>query len=158
VYGEGQNIWDKYRNVIGIFMRQILEGKPLTIFGDGEQTRAFTYIDDVAPIITRSVYDHGVYGEVFNVGSDDIYTVNELSKLVCEVMGVEADIVHLRERKEVKHAYSDHSKLSKFFDLPEPVGLREGLERMAAWVKFIGWREMEDYVEKEITFNLPEGW
>ena len=55
VYGENQNIGDRYRNVIGIFMNQIMQGQPMTIFGDGSQTRAFSYIDDVAPIIARSV-------------------------------------------------------------------------------------------------------
>ena len=69
VYGEHQNIGDKYRNVIGIFMNQILLGKPLTIFGDGEQTRAFSYIDDVAPTIARSVLVPEAYGEVFNVAA-----------------------------------------------------------------------------------------
>src|ERR1700741_4410465 len=54
VYGEFQNIGDKYRNVVGIFMNQILQGKPLTIFGDGLQQRAFSYIDDVAPVIARA--------------------------------------------------------------------------------------------------------
>lgn len=54
VYGERQNIGDKYRNVIGIFMNQILTGQPMTIFGNGEQTRAFSYIDDVAPIIAKA--------------------------------------------------------------------------------------------------------
>jgi UDP-glucose 4-epimerase len=55
VYGENQNIGDKYRNVIGIFMNQIMQEKPMTIFGDGEQTRAFSYIDDVAPHIANCV-------------------------------------------------------------------------------------------------------
>ena len=55
VYGERQNIDDKYRNVIGIFMSQIMQGKPLTIFGDGKQTRAFSYIKCVSPIIARSI-------------------------------------------------------------------------------------------------------
>ena len=51
VYGENQNLGDRYRNVIGIFMNQIMQGRPMTIFGDGKQTRAFSYIDDVAPVI-----------------------------------------------------------------------------------------------------------
>src|ERR1700689_2348541 len=55
VYGERQNIGDRYRNVVGIFMNQILRGEPMTIFGDGTQIRAFTHIDDVAPIIAGSV-------------------------------------------------------------------------------------------------------
>lgn len=54
VYGENQNIGDRFRNVIGIFMREIMENKPLTIFGDGNQKRAFSYIDDVAPYIAKS--------------------------------------------------------------------------------------------------------
>ena len=55
VYGEFQNIGDRYRNVIGIFMNQIMQGQPMTIFGDGKQTRAFSYIDDVAPVIAASI-------------------------------------------------------------------------------------------------------
>ena len=65
VYGEYQNIGDRYRNVVGIFMNQLMQGKDLTVFGDGEQTRAFSYIDDVAPIIARSVHVEGAYNEVF---------------------------------------------------------------------------------------------
>ena len=58
VFGERQNIGDKYRNVIGIFMNQILQNKPLTVFGDGEQSRAFSYIGDVAPIIANSINEN----------------------------------------------------------------------------------------------------
>ena len=59
VYGERQNIGDRYRNVVGIFMNQILQGEPMTIFGDGEQTRAFSYIGDVAPVIAEAIDDPG---------------------------------------------------------------------------------------------------
>lgn len=158
VYGEHQNIGDKYRNVIGIFMNQILLGKPLTIFGDGEQTRAFSYIDDVAPVIARSVLNPDAYGEVFNVGGDQPYTVNELARVVCEEMGVEPDIIHLAARKEVKHAFASHDKVRRFFDLPEPVPLREGIARMAAWVRRVGSRKTQDFADIEIPFGLPEGW
>ena len=65
VYGEHQNIVDKYRNVIGIFMNQILNNQPLSVFGDGLQTRAFSYIDDVAPIIASAPSVPKAYGEVF---------------------------------------------------------------------------------------------
>lgn len=158
VYGEHQNIGDKYRNVIGIFMNQILSGKPLTIFGDGEQTRAFSYIDDVAPVIARSVLNPRAYGEVFNVGGDQPYTVNELARVVCEEMGVEPDIIHLAARKEVKHAFSTHDKARRYFDLPAPVPLREGIARMAAWVHRVGSRKTRDFADIEVPFGLPEGW
>ena len=87
VYGERQNIADKYRNVIGIFMNQILRGEPLTVFGDGEQTRAFSYIDDVAPVIARSVERRDSYNKIFNVGADTPYSVNALARAVANAFG-----------------------------------------------------------------------
>ncbi|PWH19531.1 MAG: UDP-glucose 4-epimerase [Ardenticatenia bacterium] len=158
VYGEHQNIGDKYRNVIGIFMNQILSGQPLTIFGDGEQTRAFSYIDDVAPIIAQSVFNERAYGEVFNVGADQPYTVNYLAHVVCQAMGVEPNTVHLPPRNEVKHAFSSHEKVKQFFDVPEPVPLEEGVARMAAWVQRVGSRKTREFANIEIPRGLPAGW
>ena len=86
VYGELQNIGDKYRNVIGIFMNKIMRDEPLFIFGDGEQTRAFTHIADVAPHIARSVDIPETSCEIFNVGSDKQVSVNELADLVMTAM------------------------------------------------------------------------
>jgi UDP-glucose 4-epimerase len=158
VYGEHQNIGDKYRNVIGIFMNQLLQGQPLTIFGDGEQTRAFSYIDDVAPVIARSVLTPGAYGETFNVGGDQPYTVNELVRVVSESMGIAPQIIHLPERKEVKHAFSSHDKVRQFFDVPPSVSLKEGVGRMAAWARQVGRRKTKDFAAIEIPTGLPEGW
>jgi UDP-glucose 4-epimerase len=93
VYGERQNIGDKYRNVVGIFMNQILQGKPMTVFGDGSQTRAFSYIGDVAPIIAEAVDVPEAYNQIFNIGADQPYSVNELAS-VAMAMGVQA-IIHL---------------------------------------------------------------
>ena len=64
VYGEYQNLGDKYRNVVGIFMNQLMQGKPLTIFGDGEQKRAFSYVGDIAPHVANCVNVPAAYGEV----------------------------------------------------------------------------------------------
>ena len=77
VYGENQNLGDRYRNVIGIFMNQIMQGQPMTIFGDGKQTRAFSYIDDVAPVIAASIARPACYNQVYNVGADKTYSVAE---------------------------------------------------------------------------------
>jgi UDP-glucose 4-epimerase len=70
VYGERQNIGDRYRNVVGIFMNQILRGEPMTIFGDGTQVRAFTHISDVAPMIASAVDVRAARNEIFNIGAD----------------------------------------------------------------------------------------
>ena len=158
VYGENQNIGDKYRNVIGIFMNQIMQGEPLTIFGDGEQTRAFSYIDDVAIPISQSVNKPGAYNQVFNIGADKPYTVNELAKVIGKSFDTEPNIKYLRARNEVQHAYSDHEKAHEVFGQGSAISLEEGVGRMAAWAKEVGARKSAVFGNIEITEKLPEGW
>ena len=158
VYGEHQNIGDRYRNVVGIFMNQILQGKAMTIFGNGEQTRAFSYIDDVAPVIARAPLSEKALGETFNVGGDTASTVNELAQVVARAMGVDPRIEHLHARSEVKHAFASHEKVRRFFDLPRPVPLDFGIARMAAWTKQVGSRQTKPFAAVEINRGLPDGW
>jgi UDP-glucose 4-epimerase len=159
VYGERQNIADKYRNVIGIFMNQLLQGKPMTVFGDGLQTRAFSYIDDVAPLIARAPLVPNAMNNVFNVGADTPYTVLELAKSVAAAFGQQVTITHLEPRNEVVHAFSDHSKVKRIFGpLQAPVPLDIGIRRMAAWVKSHGPRPSVDFRGIEIERKLPSIW
>ena len=88
VYGPRQNIGDRYRNVVGIFMNQILQDQPMTIFGDGTQTRAFSYIDDVAPVMAAAIDVPRAWNQVFNVGADRPWPLNELAARVAAAMGV----------------------------------------------------------------------
>lgn len=159
VYGEFQNIGDRYRNVIGIFMNQIMQGQPMTIFGDGTQTRAFSYIDDVAPVIAASIDRPKCYNEVFNVGADEPYSVNELANVVARAMGASAQVKHLDARNEVVHAYSAHEKVRKHFgDLIKNVSLGEGVAKMAAWAKMAGPRQGKPFEGVEIRKKLPPSW
>ena len=159
VYGERQNISDKYRNVIGIFMNQILQKKPMTIFGDGEQTRAFSYIGDVAPIIAGSVERNAAYNQVYNIGADTPYSINHLSREVARAMKAEVKIKYLDARNEVVHAYSTHTKASSHFgDLIKNVTLEDGLNRMALWAKNHVSRKTTTFNNIEVTKNLPESW
>jgi UDP-glucose 4-epimerase len=158
VYGERQNIGDKYRNVVGIFMNQILQGKPMTVFGDGRQTRAFSYIGDVAPIIAKSVFVPEAYNQVFNIGADRPYSVNELAERIAEAMGVQPDIRHMPARNEVQHAYSTHEKVQRIFGEQELYSLKEGLERMAHWVMLHGARSSSDFEGIEVAKNFPQAW
>jgi UDP-glucose 4-epimerase len=158
VYGERQNIGDKYRNVIGIFMNQILQNKPLTVFGDGEQSRAFSYIGDVAPVIARSIHIKEAYNEVFNVGADVPYTVNHLIQKVREVMCVKPEVTYLDPRNEVVHAYSSHKKAETVFNLKEKTDLETGLQKMAEWVKQHGAKSTTNFGEIEIEEKLPPSW
>lgn len=160
VYGEYQNIGDRYRNVIGIFMNQLLQGKSLTIFGDGTQTRAFSYISDVAPHIANSVTIPEAYNETFNIGGDIDYSVNELAQTVMNVMNLKQDISYQPARNEVLHAYSDHTKAKKVFNLEEDnfVTLKDGVEKMAKWVEKVGSRESSYFGDIEIREKLPPIW
>ena len=159
VYGERQNIGDKYRNVLGIFMNQLLQEKPLTIFGDGEQTRAFSYIDDVAPIIAKSVTRPESYNEIFNIGADIPYSVNLLAKVIANAMNVSYQINYLEARKEVVHAFSNHDKVKAIFsDLIQCVSLEEGVSKMVKWVKKQGAKQSLKFENIEVYKNLPPSW
>lgn len=158
VYGERQNIGDKYRNVVGIFMNQILQDKPMTVFGDGNQTRAFSYIGDIVPIMTEAINLTSAYNQIFNIGADTPYSVNELACSVASSMGIEPEIVHLPARNEVLHAYSSNEKLEQVFGLCNKTSLEQGLSRMATWVKQHGARSSQEFKEIEVTKNFPVAW
>jgi UDP-glucose 4-epimerase len=158
VFGERQNIGDKYRNVVGIFMNQILQNKPMSVFGDGKQTRAFSYIADVAPLIAESIDMPDAYNQIFNIGADQHYSVNQLANSVAKAMGVEPNVAHLPARNEVVNAYSSHGKIRKFFGERELASLDEGLVRMAEWVKQHGARSSSKFENIEVTKNFPKAW
>ncbi len=158
VYGEYQNIADKYRNVLGIFMNQLLQEKPLTIFGDGMQTRAFSYIGDVAPYIAKSVEIKQAYNQVFNIGADKIYTVKKLAETIMQVMQTKQELRFLPARNEVVDAYSDHSKVKKIFNISETTSLVDGVSKMVEWVKKHGSKETPKFKNIEILENLPSIW
>jgi UDP-glucose 4-epimerase len=158
VYGENQNIGDRYRNVIGIFMNQIMQGEPMSIFGDGSQTRAFSYIDDVAPVIARCVDVPAAANEVFNVGADRPHSVLELAGEVARAFGVEPRIRHLDARSEVVDAFSSHAKAERVFGTGTPVSLRDGVARMAAWARQHGARTTPVFDGVEVLRNMPPSW
>lgn len=158
VYGERQNIGDRYRNVVGIFMNQLLRGEPMTIFGDGNQVRAFTYVKDIAPVIAGCVDCPSARNQVFNVGADVPYTVNDLAQAVARAMGKKSQFVHLDARKEVKVAFSDHSKVVAVFGAQEQTSLEVGLRAMARWVEKHGARESSVFEEIEVSKHMPPSW
>jgi len=158
VYGEKQNIGDRYRNVVGIFMNQIMQGQPMTIFGDGDQTRAFTYIGDVAPVLVDAVFNSLAHNQVFNIGADVPYSVNELAKKVANAMGVSANMKYLEARNEVKHAFSCHKKLLEVFKYTPKFSLETGLDKMARWARSVGTKQSKPFGMIEIMKNMPPSW
>lgn len=158
VYGERQNIGDKYRNVVGIFMNQILQDKPMSVFGEGNQTRAFSYIGDLSPIMAEAIENPMAYNQIFNIGADQPYSVNQLALAIAYAMGKATVINHLPARNEVQDAYSSHAKVEKVFGIREKHTLEQGLEKMAAWVKKHGARKSTKFENIEIEKNFPKAW
>jgi UDP-glucose 4-epimerase len=159
VYGERQNLGDRYRNVIGIFMNQAMRGEPFTIFGDGRQQRAFTHVGDVAPAIARCIEREDAYGGIFNIGGDTPYTVNRLAEVVASAMGAPLRIAYLPARREVVDAYCSHDRARRVFgDLTRGISLEDGVARMAAWARQHGSREPSVFRGIEVWRGMPPSW
>lgn len=159
VYGERQNLWDPYRNVIAIFINKMLRGEPLAVFGDGTQIRAFTHIDDVAPAIAAAADRREAFGQTYNIGADTPVTILELAQRVGETMEMEPVIDHLPERNEVHTAVASHEKAKRVFgDLMPEVSLTDGLRRTVNWARNVGARKVEAFSAVEVTRQLPPAW
>lgn len=158
VYGEYQNLGDKYRNVVGIFMNQLMQKKPLTIFGDGKQSRAFSYIGDIAPIMAGCIHVPEAQNEIFNIGADTQFNVNELAEEVCKALQLKGEIRHVEARNEVVHAYSSHEKAHRVFGNSSSTSLADGLNKMAAWALKAGSKKSSTFSNIEITEKLPPLW
>lgn len=158
LYGAYQSMRDRYRNVVGIFLNQAMQGKPLTIFGDGSQTRAFTYVGDVIGALADSGWHDGARNTVFNVGGDRAFTVRELADTVLRVTGARLDVRHLPARNEVAHAWSDHTRLREVFGAAPDTDLEAGLRLTWEWARTIGPSETPAFTAIEIDQGLPAIW
>ncbi|MGI6278826.1 MAG: NAD-dependent epimerase/dehydratase family protein [Patescibacteria group bacterium] len=160
VYGERQNIADKYRNVIGIFMNQAMKGEPLTIFGNGQQTRAFTYIKDISLAIVEAGLKKSCFNQIFNIGSDTVSSINQVAALVSASLGQpQPTIKYLPARKESKNAFSNHEKIKKYLGIYlKNTNLEEGIKKMALWAKKTGPQKTQKFDKIEIRKNLLPSW
>lgn len=158
VYGEYQNIGDRYRNVVGIFMNRIMQKQTLPVFGDGSQKRAFTYVADLVGPMISAPFVEAAAAEVFNVGASQPVSVRELAEIVAEEFEVEASIEFLEARNEVHMAWSDHSKSDRVFGEVKETSLREGISKMASWAKTTGSRSSSTFDNIEIEQGLPASW
>ena len=134
VYGIKQNIWDKYRNVLGIWMYQHLNGMDMTIFGDGNQTRAFSYIDDSLEPLWNAAIRPEASKEIINLGGIEEISIKDASKVLREVIG-SGNIVHLEGRHEVKHSIPTFQKSIDLLDFEYKTSMKQGLTEMWNWAK-----------------------
>ncbi len=157
VFGEGQNIWDKYRNVLGIWMRQHLNGHPMTIFGDGEQTRAFSYIDDCLEPLWLAGTSDKASKQIINLGGTKNYTIKEANNILRGVIGA-GKVQHLESRHEVKNAHPTWQKSIDLLNYNEKHSLTEGLKKMWEWAKVQPSREVKVWSNYEIEKRIYSFW
>ena len=158
VLGTYQNIWDRYRNVIGIFIRKTLNGQPILVYGDGEQTRAFSDIRYYMRPFDLLL--EGFDGETFNIGADKFFTLNQVAETVQEIgkkYGYDVPIEHGPPRHEVKHAYCNHDKAKNLLKFKDDTRLEELIESMFVWAMKQPNRKVKD-MEYEITEGIYDYW
>ena len=157
VYGASQNLWDKYRNVLGIWMYQSLCNKPMTIYGDGEQTRAFSYIDDCLQSFWNAAVKPEASKQIINVGGIYPSTINEAALVMAEVTGNDK-IVHLEPRHEVKWCVPTFQKSIDVLGYGQTTDLKNGLSEMWEWAKKQPQRKQYIWENYEITKGLYSYW
>jgi UDP-glucose 4-epimerase len=134
VYGVNQR-YDAYGNVIPIFALRLLSGMPLFIYGDGDQTRDFINVHDVARANIMSALSEKVHG-VFNLGCGSTISINDLADLMMKKAGVKAEIQYLSPRKgDVRDSMAFTDKLVKAVNYKPSVDLPEGIEAYFEWLK-----------------------
>lgn len=160
VYGPKQALWDPYRNVVAIFINRLMKNLPPIIYGDGKQTRSFSYIDDVTPYIAKCGFIREAKGETINIGPLEKYTLNELAYTVLSAFESDLKPIYMPARPhEVKHAYCANDKSKKLLGYRTTIGLKEGVKRMVAWAKKMGPQEFQYLLKLELAgTNVPEPW
>lgn len=161
VFGERQNIRDPYRNVVGIFINRIMRNLSPIIYGDGEQTRAFTHIDNFTPFFIKTMEFGETDGQIINIGPEQEYTINHLADVVLSAMD-RRDImpIHYPDRPlEVKHAFCTSKKAEKLLGYKTITSFEDGVTKMVEWAKLLGPQELQ-YLDKLeiVTDKTPKTW
>ena len=157
VYGIKQNIWDKYRNVLGIWMYQHMNGEPMTIFGDGTQKRAFSYIDDCLEPLWKSSQQENCSKEIINLGGTVHYTINEANEILKSVING-GETVYKEQRHEVKNAVPSWKKSAQLLGYEDKTYLHEGLSKMWEWAQKQPNRERFMWEKYELDKGIYSFW
>ena len=158
VYGIKQNIWDKYRNVLGIWMYQYLNDEPMTIFGDGEQTRAFSFIDDILEPLWNSAIREEASKQIINLGGVEEISIKEAANTLRAVIDTKDEFRYLEARHEVKHSIPTFQKSIDLLDFKSTTTLHNGLEKMWIWAKNQPMRKRFVWDEYELDKGIYSFW
>ena len=161
VIGKYQNLWDPYRNVLGIWMYKALNNLPFTIYGDGKQTRAFTCVDNILPCLWNAATFENAKNQIINLGGIDHINLNDISKILAKITNTN-NIVYLEPRHEVKHAWSSYQKSIDILDYKEDLSLENGLVEMWEWAKKVHVnfpdRKLKYWGQYELEKNIYSYW
>ena len=157
VYGVKQNIWDKYRNVLGIWMFQHMNGLPTTIFGDGKQTRAFSYIDDSLEPLWNAAVKSQASKQIINLGGIEEYSILEANTILREVIGCDK-LEFLEQRHEVKHSIPTWQKSVDILDFKHKTSLKEGITEMWNWAQQQPMRDRFIWPSYELDKGIYKFW
>lgn len=160
VYGPRQNLADPYRNVVAIFINSLLRNKPFYIYGDGEQKRAFSYIDDITPPLVKAGLTPNVHGEIINIGPEREYSINHLAKLVLKEFNSSLEPIYLADRpREVKEAFCSSKKAEALLGFKAATSFEKGIEVMVSWAQSRGFMKPKYNKTLELkNKNIPKTW
>ena len=157
VYGVKQNVWDRYRNVLGIWMYQYMNNENMTIFGDGEQTRAFSFIDDTLEPMYKAGVQDNCSKEIINLGGTKFHSIKEANDVLKKVVGG-GNTIHLEPRHEVKDAHPTWEKSVELLGYKDNTSLKDGLTQMWNWVKTQPKRHRFHWGNYEIEKGIYRYW
>jgi UDP-glucose 4-epimerase len=157
VFGRSQNLFDPYRNFIGIAMYKVLHDDPVTVYGDGLQTRAFSYIDDALGPLWQAGVSNKTSKQIINLGGIYETSILDAAKMVIEVAG-RGELIHLPPRHEVKHAYASWDKSVDLLGFEHKTSLRDGIADMWEWAQVQQDRPRRIFQTYEVERGLYPQW
>lgn len=164
VYGPGQNIWDPYRNVLGIWMYRALHSLPMRIYGDGKQQRAFTFIGDILEPLWNAAVLPEASRKIVNMGDTPAVSIESAAFLLkrviedSEALGGQVEIEYCEPRHEVKNAFPDGKLSEELLGFKYRTTLSEGLQRMWLWVCHQPQRELQLWESYELDKGIYSYW
>ena len=161
IIGPRQKYDDPFRNVVSIMINRMLQGKAPIIYGDGEQTRCFSYIDDCLSCLIPMLDEKKLNKQIINIGPDEEFvTINKVAELCSNVTGINLPPIYKKDRpQEVKHAICSADKARQLLNYKTKVSLKEGIQRTFDYIKKRGVKPFEYHINLEINNDLtPDTW
>jgi UDP-glucose 4-epimerase len=161
IVGPRQRYDDPFRNVMSIMINRNLQGKPSIIYGDGLQTRCFSYVDDCIQCLEKMALDPSIVSETINIGPDEgTITIKDMATLVAQECGIADEPTHMPDRpREVKHASCSADKARRLLNYETKTTLAESVKQTVEYVRSRGTKPFDySYPLEIVTDKTPKTW